>query len=106
MPGGEASMVAVLFVYLLSLICWLGAMVFFVVVTQTAFTALPKVEAGTFLAALFPRYYLRQRRDRGHPWNLSLRDADATDVVGDSGVSAGDRIGLDHLCGRRGAAAG
>ena len=51
-------MVAVLFLYLLSLVCWLGAMVFFVVVTQTAFTALPKVEAGTLLAALFPRYYL------------------------------------------------
>ena len=51
-------MVAVLFVYLLSLVCWLGAMVFFIAVTQTAFTALPKVEAGTFLAALFPRYYL------------------------------------------------
>jgi hypothetical protein len=51
-------MVAVLFVYLLSLVCWLGGMVFFIVVTQTAFTVLPKVEAGTFLAALFPRYYL------------------------------------------------
>ena len=51
-------MVAMLFVYLLSLVCWLGGMVFFIVVTQTAFTVLPKVEAGTFLAALFPRYYL------------------------------------------------
>jgi Domain of unknown function (DUF4149) len=51
-------MVDALFVYLLSLVCWLGAMVFFIVVTQTAFAALPKVEAGTFLAALFPRYYL------------------------------------------------
>jgi len=51
-------MVAAVFVYLLSLVCWLGGMVFFIVVTQTAFTALPKVEAGTFLAALFPRYYL------------------------------------------------
>lgn len=51
-------MVAVLFIYLLSLVCWLGGMVFFIVVTQTAFTALPKAEAGTFLAALFPRYYV------------------------------------------------
>jgi hypothetical protein len=51
-------MVALLFVYLLSLVCWLGGMVFFIAVTQTAFTVLPKAEAGTFLAALFPRYYL------------------------------------------------
>jgi len=51
-------MIAVLFIYLLNLVCWLGAMVFFIPVTQTAFTALPKAEAGTFLAVLFPRYYL------------------------------------------------
>ena len=51
-------MVAVLFIYLLSLVCWLGGMVFFIVVTQTVFTALSKPEAGTFLAALFPRYYV------------------------------------------------
>lgn len=51
-------MIAVLFLYLLSLVCWLGAMVFFIPVTQTAFTALPKTEAGKFLAVLFPRYYL------------------------------------------------
>jgi hypothetical protein len=47
-----------LFIYLLSLVCWLGAMVFFIPVTQTAFAALPKVEAGKYLAVLFPRYYL------------------------------------------------
>jgi hypothetical protein len=47
-----------LFIYLLSLVCWLGTMVFFIPVTQTAFAALPKVEAGKYLAVLFPRYYL------------------------------------------------
>ncbi len=51
-------MVAVLFVYLLSLVCWLGGMVFFIAVTQSAFAVLPKAEAGKFLAVLFPRYYL------------------------------------------------
>ena len=48
----------VLFIYLLSLVCWLGGMVFFIAVTQTAFATLPKPEAGKFLAVLFPRYYL------------------------------------------------
>jgi MFS family permease len=51
-------MIAVLFVYLLSLVCWLGGMVLFIVVTQTAFTVLAKPEAGKFLAVLFPRYYM------------------------------------------------
>jgi len=51
-------MVVALFIYLLSLVCWLGAMVFFIPVTQAAFTTLPKVEAGKYLALLFPRYYL------------------------------------------------
>jgi hypothetical protein len=51
-------MVVVLFIYLLSLVCWLGGMVFFIAVTQSAFTALAKPEAGKFLAVLFPRYYL------------------------------------------------
>jgi hypothetical protein len=51
-------MVVALFIYLLSLVCWLGAMVFFIPVTQAAFTTLPKADAGKYLAVLFPRYYL------------------------------------------------
>ena len=52
-------MVAVLFVYLLSLVCWLGGMVFFTaLVAPIAFKALPMAEAGKLLSALFPRYYL------------------------------------------------
>jgi Domain of unknown function (DUF4149) len=47
-----------LFIFLLSLVCWLGGMVFFIAVTQTAFATLPKPEAGKFLAVLFPRYYM------------------------------------------------
>ncbi|HEY2524533.1 MAG TPA: DUF4149 domain-containing protein [Candidatus Binataceae bacterium] len=47
-----------LFIYLLSVVCWLGAMVFFIPVTQTAFTTLPKAAAGKYLAGLFPLYYL------------------------------------------------
>ena len=37
----------------------LGAMLFFpIVVAPVVFTALPEAEAGRFLRALFPRYYL------------------------------------------------
>lgn len=52
-------MTVVLFVYLLSLACWLGGMVFFaVLVTPAVFKVLPIAEAGKLLAVLFPRYYL------------------------------------------------
>jgi Domain of unknown function (DUF4149) len=52
-------MVAVVFVYLLSLVCWLGGMVFFTaLVAPIVFTVLPLPEAGTVVGALFPRYYL------------------------------------------------
>ena len=52
-------MVAVLFVYLLSLVCWLGGMVFFTaLVAPVLFKVLPMTEAGKLLGVLFPRYYL------------------------------------------------
>ena len=52
-------MAAVLFVYLLSLVCWLGGMVFFsALVAPLVFKVLPMAEAGKLQAALFPRYYL------------------------------------------------
>jgi MFS family permease len=52
-------MVIALFVYLLALGCWLGAMVFFSFITApTLFTRLPIAEAGKVVAGIFPRYYL------------------------------------------------
>jgi hypothetical protein len=52
-------MVAVLFIYLLSLVSWLGGMVFFsALVAPLVFKVLPMAEAGKLQAAMFPRYYL------------------------------------------------
>lgn len=52
-------MVAVLFIYLLSLVCWLGGMVFFsALVAPVVFKVLPMAEAGKLVGVLFPRYYL------------------------------------------------
>ena len=52
-------MVAVLFVYLLTLACWLGGMMFFMtIVAPAVFKVLPIAEAGKFVSVLFPRYYL------------------------------------------------
>jgi hypothetical protein len=52
-------MVAVLFVYLLSLVCWLGWMVFFTaLVAPIVFKVLPMAEAGKLVSVVFPRYYL------------------------------------------------
>lgn len=52
-------MTAVLFVYLLSLVCWLGGMVFFTaVIAPVLFKALPMAEAGKLVSVVFPRYYL------------------------------------------------
>ncbi|HXW83272.1 MAG TPA: DUF4149 domain-containing protein [Candidatus Binataceae bacterium] len=49
----------VLFLYLLALGCWLGAVVFFSFVTAPAvFINLPIAEAGKVIGAIFPRYYL------------------------------------------------
>jgi hypothetical protein len=52
-------MVAVLFVYLLSLVCWLGGMVFFsALIAPVMFKVLPMAEAGKLVSLIFPRYYL------------------------------------------------
>ena len=52
-------MAAVLFVYLLTLACWLGGIMFFTtIVAPAVFKVLPIAEAGKFVSVLFPRYYL------------------------------------------------
>jgi len=52
-------MVTALFLFFLSLVCWLGGMVFFsVLVAPILFKELPIAVAGKFVSALFPRYYL------------------------------------------------
>ena len=52
-------MVLTLFIYLLAIVCWLGGMVFFALLTAPAvFTTLPITEAGKVMAVFFPRYYL------------------------------------------------
>ncbi len=51
-------MVIALFLYLLALGCWLGAIVFFSFITAPiVFTRLPIAEAGKVVAGIFPRYY-------------------------------------------------
>jgi Domain of unknown function (DUF4149) len=48
-----------LFIYLLSLVCWLGGMVFFAVLTAPViFRVLSRPEAGKVVSGIFPRYYL------------------------------------------------
>src|SRR5208337_2134602 len=52
-------MATTLFLYLLSLVCWLGGMVFFAFfVAPVIFSRLPIAEAGKVVAGVFPRYYL------------------------------------------------
>jgi uncharacterized membrane protein len=52
-------MVITLFFYLLALVVWLGGMVFFTaIVAPVVFKLLPTVEAGRFVAGIFPRYYI------------------------------------------------
>ncbi|MGH7779403.1 MAG: DUF4149 domain-containing protein [Candidatus Binataceae bacterium] len=47
-----------LFVYLLAIACWLGAIVFFSFFTAPViFTQLPIAEAGKVVHTIFPRYY-------------------------------------------------
>ncbi|HUO06626.1 MAG TPA: DUF4149 domain-containing protein [Candidatus Binataceae bacterium] len=47
-----------LFIYLLALAIWIGAIVFFSFFTAPAvFQNLPRSEAGTVVGAIFPRYY-------------------------------------------------
>ena len=51
-------MIVAIFVYLLAIACWLGAIVFFSFVTApSVFTSLPIAEAGKVISVIFPRYY-------------------------------------------------
>ncbi|HVN63851.1 MAG TPA: DUF4149 domain-containing protein [Candidatus Binataceae bacterium] len=51
-------MTIALFIFLLALGCWLGAMVFFPIFTATVFGNLARPEAGKVISAIFPRYYM------------------------------------------------
>ncbi len=52
-------MTIVMFFYLLSLVCWLGAIIFFSFFTApVVFTRLPIHDAGKVISAIFPRYYI------------------------------------------------
>jgi hypothetical protein len=52
-------MTITLFIYLLSIVCWLGGMIFFTILTApVVFATLPTIDAGKVVAAIFPRYYL------------------------------------------------
>lgn len=52
-------MTVLIFIYLLALVCWLGAIIFFSFFTAPiVFTRLPIAEAGKVISAIFPRYYL------------------------------------------------
>jgi hypothetical protein len=51
-------MTIAIFIYLLALVCWLGAIIFFSFFTApVVFTRLPIAEAGKVVSAIFPRYY-------------------------------------------------
>jgi len=48
-----------LFIYLLSIVCWLGAIIFFsAFVAPVVFGQLPVAEAGKVVSVIFPRYYV------------------------------------------------
>jgi hypothetical protein len=48
-----------LFIYLLSLGCWLGGMIFFSIFSAPViFRVLTRAEAGRLVSGIFPRYYL------------------------------------------------
>jgi len=52
-------MTVILFIYLLAIACWLGAMVFLSLVTAPVlFGLLSRIDAGKVVAAIFSRYYL------------------------------------------------
>ncbi len=52
-------MTLTLFIYLLSLVCWLGGMIFFSIFsTPVIFRVLSRVDAGKVVNGIFPRYYL------------------------------------------------
>ena len=48
-----------LFIYLLAMVCWLGAIIFFSFFTApVVFTVLARPDAGKVVSVIFPRYYL------------------------------------------------
>jgi hypothetical protein len=52
-------MTVTLFIYLLSLVCWLGGMIFFSIFTAPViFRVLTRADAGKVVSGIFPRYYL------------------------------------------------
>jgi hypothetical protein len=52
-------MTVILFIYLLSLACWLGGMIFFSIFSAPViFRVLTRPEAGKVVSGIFPRYYL------------------------------------------------
>jgi hypothetical protein len=52
-------MTLTLFIYLLSLVCWLGGMVFFSIFSAPViFRVLSRADAGKVVSGIFPRYYM------------------------------------------------
>ena len=52
-------MTLTLFIYLLSLVCWLGGMVFFSIFSAPViFRVLTRADAAKVVSGIFPRYYL------------------------------------------------
>jgi hypothetical protein len=48
-----------LFIYLLAMVCWLGAIIFFSFFTApVVFTVLSRPDAGKVVSVIFPRYYI------------------------------------------------
>src|SRR5207244_11150623 len=53
------TMTLTLFIYLLSIVCWLGGMVFFSLFTAPViFSVLAQADAGKVVEGIFHRYYL------------------------------------------------
>lgn len=54
-----STMTLTLFIYLLSLVCWLGGMIFFSIFSAPViFRVLTRVDAGKVVSGIFSRYYL------------------------------------------------
>jgi hypothetical protein len=48
-----------LFIYLLAMVCWVGAIIFFSFFTApVVFTVLARPDAGKVVSVIFPRYYI------------------------------------------------
>ena len=52
-------MIVLIFIYLLAMVCWLGAIIFFSFFTApVVFTVLARPDAGKVVSVIFPRYYI------------------------------------------------